>query len=72
VGIRYPTNCRFFEIGADSTLLPWRLRSGTELYEREIEELLSADFKDFTGESLFAQGRGGQRPCGTPPVLSEQ
>jgi hypothetical protein len=60
-----------FEIAQDRSLVPFRqLRGGSELYERELEQLLWDDLDDFTGESLFRIAASLSSPQEVVPTSS--
>src|SRR5262245_18411150 len=46
-----------------------RLRPGPELYEQEIESLVSSDLEAFTGEVLFPVARQARIPGGGVPDI---
>ena len=59
-----------FEVDGTSELVPFRrLRGGSDLYEREIEDLLWANLDEFTGESLFPVARQPSISTGGVPDI---
>lgn len=61
-----------FEIDAEHELVPFRqLRGGSDLYEREIEDLLWSNLDEFTGVTLFPVARQpGVAAGGRPDIVA--